>query len=116
LLKTNLLGLLSSESIAILALLFYLVKCHYMLLKESNMSNQSNWLYPKEAGEILGVTRNTLKGLVRKGILPAYTIDGVVGIRFKRPEVEALIKRVEPEQAKAKKPAKPKRSATRKTL
>jgi excisionase family DNA binding protein len=79
------------------------------------VSDSSDWVSPKETREILGVTRNTLKGLVRKGILPAYTIEGVVGIRFKRPEVEALIKRVEPEQAKVKKPAKPKRSATRKT-
>jgi len=79
------------------------------------MSDSSNWVSPKETREILGVTRNTLKGLVRKGILPAYTIEGVVGLRFKRPEVEALIKRVEPQKAVAKKIARPKRAATRKT-
>jgi hypothetical protein len=52
--------------------------------------------------------------LVRKGILPAYTIEGVVGLRFKRPEVEALIKRVEPEKSMTKKKVKPKRSTQRK--
>jgi excisionase family DNA binding protein len=79
------------------------------------MSDSSNWVSPKETREILGVTRNTLKGLVHKGILPAYTIEGVVGLRFKRPEVEALIKRVEPQKAMAKRKTKPKQSAVRKT-
>lgn len=78
------------------------------------MSDSSDWVSPKETREILGVTRNTLKGLVRKGILPAYTIEGVVGLRFKRPEVEALIKRVEPEKSMTKKKVKPKRSTQRK--
>ena len=78
------------------------------------MSNLPNWVSPKEAREILGVTRNTLKGLVRKGILPAYTVEGVVGFRFKRLEVEALIKPVVPEAAPAKKETKPKRPSTRK--
>ena len=79
------------------------------------MSNLPNWVSPKEAREILGVTRNTLKGLVRKGILPAYTVEGVVGIRFKRPEVEALIKPVVSEKASAQKQGKSKRAPTRKT-
>jgi excisionase family DNA binding protein len=80
----------------------------------SNLPNRPNWVSPKEAREILGVTRNTLKGLVRKGILPAYTIEGVVGIRFRRPEVEALIKPVVPENAPTSKVAKTKRAPTRK--
>jgi excisionase family DNA binding protein len=79
------------------------------------MSSPSDWVSPKDAREILGVTRNTLKRLVREGILPGYRIEGVVGVRFKRPEVEALIKRVEPEQTTPKNLGKPKRSSTRKT-
>jgi len=70
------------------------------------------WLKINEACQILDVSRNTLKALVREGILPAYKIEGVVGYKFKRAEVESLIKRVEPEPAQKGKRAT-KRSAAR---
>jgi excisionase family DNA binding protein len=78
------------------------------------MSKQSKWVGQKEARDILGVARNTLKRLMREGILPAYQIEGVVGYRFKRDEVEALIRRVVPGVPPKKKYKQPKHSPTRK--
>ena len=59
-----------------------------------------------EAQEILGITRNTLRRLIREGILPAYTIEGVVGYKLKRSDVESLIKPVAVQSSKKKKTAK----------
>ncbi len=59
-----------------------------------------NWISLSEACEILGLSTNTVKKLVRKGILPAYEIKGVRGPRFHPEDVERLIKRVEPTEAK----------------
>jgi excisionase family DNA binding protein len=82
---------------------------------KSNTLDVPNWIGLKQAMAILGISRNTLKGLVNDGILPAYTIEGVVGYRFRRPEVEALIKPVVPIGAATKKRIKSKHSPTRKT-
>ncbi|MBI3913127.1 MAG: helix-turn-helix domain-containing protein [Chloroflexi bacterium] len=59
----------------------------------------------KDVCQILGATRNTIKKLIRDGILPAYAIDGIVGYRFKRAEVESLIKPVDPRALKPRKTA-----------
>ncbi len=58
------------------------------------MSNMSGWLSVEDACSILGISRNTLKKLIREGNVPAYTIAGVVGYKLKREDVEALIKPV----------------------
>ncbi len=47
-----------------------------------------------DACEILAVSRNTLKKLIREGTLPAFTIRGVAGYRLRRHEVQALMRRV----------------------
>ena len=67
------------------------------------------WIGVIEASKILGIAPNTVKGLVQKGILPAYEITGVRGYQFKRQDVLAMIKRVEPRQAHSPKPKKKKR-------
>ncbi len=59
----------------------------------------ANWIGITEACEILGLSNNTVKKLVRKGILPAYQIPGVRGPRFHPEDVEKLIQRVEPTEA-----------------
>ncbi len=62
--------------------------------------NKSIWLSLEEACQILGISRNTLKKLIREGRIPAYNIEGVVGYKLKKPDVESLIK---PVQISAKK-------------
>ncbi len=47
-----------------------------------------------DACKILGVSRNTLKRLIREGIVPAYEVQGVAGYKLRRDEVEALIEPV----------------------
>lgn len=66
----------------------------------------NEWITLKEACEILGVAPNTVRGLVRKGILPAYEIKGVRGFQLKRDDVMALISpvRVKTEKRPTKKP------------
>lgn len=56
----------------------------------------SNWITLAEACEVLGLSTNTVKKLVRKGILPAYEVTGVRGPRFKPEDVERLIKPIQP--------------------
>jgi excisionase family DNA binding protein len=53
-----------------------------------------DWISITEACKHLGISRNTLKKLVREGIVPAYRIQGVIGYRLKRNEVEALVRPV----------------------
>lgn len=72
----------------------------------SNTSEGSHWISLAEAQSILGISRNTLKKLIREGTLPAYTIEGVVGYKVKRSDVEALIKPVVVERPKKKKHAR----------
>jgi excisionase family DNA binding protein len=54
----------------------------------------SDWISFVEACKILGVSRNTVKKLIRKGTLPAYTIEGITGYKLKRHDVEALLRPV----------------------
>jgi len=61
----------------------------------------SDWIGVTEAKEILGVSVNTVKKLIQEGILPAYEVPGVRGPRFHRPDVENLIRRIEPKQKKS---------------
>ncbi len=58
------------------------------------MSN-SQWITIKEACELLGVTPNTVRKLIRSGVLPAFETKGVRGFQIKRADVEALIRPVE---------------------
>ena len=67
---------------------------------------QSDWVTLTEACEMLGVARNTLKKLIREGRVDAYTIDGVVGYKLKRQDVQALIKPVPVSGTKQKKKRK----------
>lgn len=60
----------------------------------SNMSDAREWLSVEDACALLGISRNTLKKLIREGRVPAYTIEGVVGYKLKRSEVDTLIKPV----------------------
>lgn len=68
--------------------------------------NQSDWVTLAEACEMLGVARNTLKKLIREGRVNAYTVDGVVGYKLKRQDVQALIKPVPVSTTKQKKKRK----------
>ncbi len=72
----------------------------------SKLSNEPDWIPLAEAQTILGVSRNTLKKLIRNGTLPAFTVAGVVGYKVKRSDVEALIKPVVVERPKKKKHAR----------
>ena len=60
-----------------------------------------NWITLAEACEVLGLSANTVKKLVRKGILPAYEVTGVRGPRFQREDVEKLIKPIQPTEIEA---------------
>ncbi len=68
----------------------------------------SDWIGVTEAKEILGLSVNTVKKLIREGILPAYEVPGVRGPRFHRQDVENLIRRIEPTDEKDTKPSKKK--------
>lgn len=59
-----------------------------------------------EASRILGIAPNTVRRLVREGILPAYEVVGVKGVQFKREDVEKLLRPVEPERSTARRKAK----------
>ena len=61
----------------------------------------ADWIGMAEAKEILGLSHNTIKKLINQGTLPAYEIPGVRGPRFHREDVEKLIRRIEPRDAKA---------------
>ena len=77
------------------------------------MSKMADWLNMEEACAILGISRNTLKKLIREGDVPAYTVAGVVGYKLKREDVEALIKPV-PVQKRPKGPLYKKKARQRK--
>ena len=64
--------------------------------KESNESNRS-WIRTGEAADLLGISKNTLKRLVREGLLKAYRVKGVTGLQFRRQDVLALLEEVTPE-------------------
>jgi excisionase family DNA binding protein len=69
----------------------------------SNRSNDSEWeqvtwLKTGEAAQILGISKNTLKRLVREGYLKAYRIKGVAGFQFRKKDVLGLIEKVTPEE------------------
>ncbi len=57
----------------------------------------ADWLKVQDACDILGVSPNTLRRLVKEGKLQAYVIDGVRGYQFRREDVEKLIIPVKPE-------------------
>lgn len=69
------------------------------------MSNQSNrskwesvqWLKTGQAADILGISKNTLKRLVREGYIRAYRVKGVRGWQFKLKDVLSLLQEVKPE-------------------
>ncbi len=69
----------------------------------------ADWIGMSEACEILGLSNNTVKKLVRKGILPAYQITGVRGLQFHPEDVEKLVQRVEPDESKPVEPKHKKR-------
>jgi excisionase family DNA binding protein len=56
------------------------------------------WLKVSEAADLIGVSKNTIRRLVRRGVLKAYQVEGVTGIQFKIEDVLALVKEVEPEE------------------
>lgn len=60
----------------------------------------SDWIGMAEAKEILGLSHNTVKKLIRQGILPAYEVPGVRGPRLHRADVEKIIRRIEPTEEK----------------
>ena len=68
-----------------------------------NRGIMSEWINMKEACELLGVAPNTIRHLIRTGILPAYEIKGVRGYQIKRVDVQALITPVVVRPTKAKK-------------
>jgi excisionase family DNA binding protein len=71
----------------------------------------SEWLNLKEACEILGLSKNTVKKLVEDGTLPGYQIKGVRGPRFKREDLEKMIEPIVPtKQKQASPPLKKRRS------
>lgn len=65
----------------------------------------SEWISLKDACDLLGVAPNTIRKLIRTGVLPAFEIKGVKGYQIKRVDVEALITPVvvKPTRAKGKK-------------
>lgn len=54
------------------------------------------WIGITEVSEILGISTNTVKKLIREGKIPAYEVPGLLVFRFKRSEIEELIKPVRP--------------------
>jgi len=60
------------------------------------------WITMKDACELLGVAPNTIRRLIRAGVLPAYEIKGVRGFQLKRVDVESLVTRVEVKKAEKK--------------
>ena len=68
------------------------------ICKPMETKEASKWVSINEACEILGITRPSIYRLVKNGILPAYRIKGVRGMKFKREDVLALIERVKPDE------------------
>ena len=70
------------------------------------MSDQSNrskwesveWLKTGQAADILGISKNTLKRLVKEGYIKAYRVRGVRGWQFKLEDVLSLLQEVKPEE------------------
>jgi excisionase family DNA binding protein len=62
----------------------------------------SEWISMKEPSELLGVTPNTVRRLIRDGVLPAFEIKGVRGYQLKRADVETLITPVKVKPSKKK--------------
>jgi excisionase family DNA binding protein len=62
----------------------------------------ADWLTLKDVRDLLGVAPNTVRKLIRTGKLPAYQITGIRGPRFKREDVEALIRPIEVKSAESK--------------
>jgi excisionase family DNA binding protein len=60
----------------------------------------ANWIGMAEACEILAISSNSVRKLIRQGILPAYEVPGIRGPRFHREDVEKLVRRIEPTEAK----------------
>jgi excisionase family DNA binding protein len=60
------------------------------------------WLSLKEACEILGLSPNTVRKLIRTGVLRAYEIKGVRGPRFRKEDLEVLITPIHPQSPKEK--------------
>lgn len=58
------------------------------------------WISLKDACDLLGLAPNTVRKLVRTGVLPAYEVRGVRGFQLKRVDVEALITPVKVEKKK----------------
>lgn len=53
-------------------------------------TDREQWLYPREAEDLLTVTRSTLDRYVARGILPCRTLPSGHR-RFRREDVEALL-------------------------
>lgn len=63
-----------------------------------SMPEDAEWLKPSEAAELIGVSVNTLKRLVKEGYVKAYRVEGVRGIQFRKGDVLELLKEVKPEE------------------
>ncbi len=69
----------------------------------SNRSKRSEWeriewLKTGEAADVLGISKNTLKRLVREDYIKAYHVKGVRGWQFKLEDVLSLLQQVKPEE------------------
>ena len=64
------------------------------------------WIAMKDACKMLGIVPNTLRKLIRTGVLPAYQVKGVRGYQIKRTDVEALLTPVQVEPVRGSKKKK----------
>lgn len=53
-----------------------------------------DWLNVKEAAEYLGVSRQTIYRLIQQGRLGYFEVEGVLGKRIRKMDLDALIKEV----------------------
>lgn len=60
------------------------------------------WLSLKDACEILELAPNTVRKLIRTGVLRAYEIKGIRGPRFKKEDLNGVITPIQPQLPKEK--------------
>lgn len=82
-----------------------------MSIKPSWGVRMSDRIGVSQASKMLRISPITVRKLVRKGILPAFQVIGVKGYQFRRQDVEALLRPVEPDlEVQPKEPKKKKSS------
>jgi excisionase family DNA binding protein len=58
---------------------------------KEKVQEPQTWFNVQEASDYLRISRPSLYELIKKGVLPSYTIKGLKGRRFRREDLDALM-------------------------